>query len=181
MKLDVDKILRFSPGLPPKKYLTKLKFKHNGKKGWHESGDKNLKRRYNFIKALYPKYREKDRKLIRFLLSQEIKYAQKLGDHSFGLNLTSFMLFTIMSVKDVKKLFDAKFNTCYDARFGLDIELVFGIDKDLTKQYYQKKPDRKREIVEVITEYENRPFKTRQEYIKFYIERQIQGFLEETY
>lgn len=35
------------------------------KKGWYESGNKNLKRQYNFIKALYPSCREKNKKLIQ--------------------------------------------------------------------------------------------------------------------
>lgn len=181
MKLNMEEILQYSPELPPKKYLTKLKFKQGGKKKLEQSSDKNLATRYCFIKALYSKYQFKDKKLVRYLLKQEIKYAQKVKDYTLGLNLSAFMLYTIMSVKDTKILFDAKFGTCQSAQSTIDIELIFGANKDLTKQYYQQKPDKKRKILKVIKEYEAKSFKTRQEYLKFYIEKKAYPMLCASY
>lgn len=176
MTPDLEEILTQSPELPSKKKLSKLKFKDNGK-----LQDKNLQTRFKFIKALYPRYQPKDKKLVKYLLKQEIKYAQVIGNYNAGLNLSAFMLYTIMSVKDSKTLYDAKFRSCPNACQVIDIELVFGLDKETTKQYFTEKPDEKRNIVGIIKAYETKPFRSREEYTRFYIEKQIQALLSAEY
>lgn len=179
--MDLKQIKSHAPALPPLELLKPLIYKHNGKTEWGQSNDLNLKNRFEFIKKLYADYSTKDRKLVKFLLSQEIKYAQEEGDYSFGLNLTTFMLFTIMEVSDVALLYDAKFETCFDAQCVLDIELVFGLDLEDTKTYFTINKDTERDVLGVIKKYETRPYRQRAEYLKFYTERRIPSLLEEEY
>jgi hypothetical protein len=158
--------------------LDQVRYKYNGKTEWDEIKDSNLVNRHQILQALYPIYKNDHKQLIRFLLEQEITYAQEYG-YTSGLNVASFMLYTIMSIDDVPLLFDSKFNSCGDARFALDIELIFGLDKDETKDYFMKNPAAERPVVEVIKEYEGRPFKTREQFLSYYTTRRIETYLDE--
>lgn len=143
--------------------------------------DKNQKNRLLLIRELYPVFQKQHKQLVRFLLLQEIFLAQAAGYFTPGLNVTSFMLYTIMDITDVPLLYDAKFNTGFDASFSLDIELVFGLDKDVTKKFYQRKKQSscEVEIVSAIQTYEHRPYKTRSEHFAFYYERRINSYLDD--
>lgn len=179
--MTIKEIKAYSPALPPLELLNKVTYQHNGKTDWEESNDINLGDRFKVIKELYLDYSDSDKAMIKFLLEQEIKYAQEEGDYSLGLNIISFMLYTIMDVTDIPLLYDAKFDTCYDAQCVLDIELIFGQDIRETKAYYKQHPDSERDVLGVIEAFENRPYKTRTEYLKFYKERRIPTLLLEEY
>lgn len=189
MKL-VNQLRSYSPDLPPIELLQTLVYRHNkkpdilydeqGKMQFGGADDKNVANRFNFIKKLYPIYNPTDKALVRFLLEQEVRYAQE-HEYFFGLNISSFMLYKIMDVTDVPLLYDAKFNTCFDARFALDIELVFGLHKDETKDYYTKNPDPERDIVDIIKTYEKRHYRDRAVFLNDYESRMIPSYLKEVY
>lgn len=179
----IKSILKTSPELPPDSILDQLKFKMHKIESPEYPGsyyitDSNWKKRNQAIKDLYENFSPNEKKVIRRLLKEEIKYGRKSDHSSKSLKVCAFMLYKIMSVEDVPLLYEAKFDCNMDASIELDIELVFGLNKGETRQHYQGQPNR-RNIIKAIEKYENRPHKERKEYITYFERHRIPYLLED--
>ena len=179
----IEKILESSPNLPPNSILGQLRFQAQKIEspeypGTYYTNDLNWETRNDVIKSLYLNYSQKEKNIIRWLLKEEMTFARKTDYSSKSLKACAFILYKIMSIEDVPLLYKAKFDCNMDASIELDIELVFGLDIEETRQYYQAQPDQGN-IVKVIKQYENRPYKEREEYITYFENHRIPYLLED--
>lgn len=136
--------------------------------------------RMNQVLDLYNRYTHNDRMLIISLLKEEIEYCWNESVYSVPMELCAFMLYKIFNIDDIYLFYSAKFETSFDASFELDIELIFGLDKDETKQYLlEKKTDKRKnkKLLKAIQVYENRNYKTREDYISYFETQKIQRLL----
>ncbi|KXX69365.1 hypothetical protein [Flammeovirga sp. SJP92] len=171
-----------------KELLDKYRFKHNGETEYGKINDFNLQNRIDLVLELFRNYSIKDKPLIRWILKQEIRCANKISISIASLELCAFMLYKVMTLEDIYLLYKAKFGNTYDNSFELDVELIFGFDRELTKQFLKNTETKKKKskvILKMIKGYEKRckdnpeAFKSRTEYINYFENRKSINLIRE--
>ncbi|GAA3777400.1 hypothetical protein [Flavobacterium ginsengiterrae] len=153
--------------------------KHNGKTEYGHSFDENYWSRNDLIFELYNNYNIEDKKLIKWLLQEQIKGIE-FDIPVYALDVCAFMLYKLMENEDIYDLYLAKFGTGTDAQFFVDIELIFGFDKEQTKEYLKNQKKNKRlnnKIIKIINYYESHPngkYRNRKDYINYFETKKIE-------
>ena len=168
-----------------KNLLSPFKFKHNGKKDYSEIGDDNYMQRKDLIVSLLQDHSLQDKKLIKWLLKQEIKYCAKIADVAVPTtDLCAFLLYLYVEPQDVFQIFKAKYETNYDNSHSIDTELLLGKDIKETKRFLKKSGKKKsKKILKIIRQYEKdlkknkTAFKSREAYIEYYQEEKLKKLL----
>jgi hypothetical protein len=106
------------PSLPNPNLVSQVRCRMVGEK------DLNASFRYDVCEELNRTLREEDRKLILYLLEQEIRYHQALpGGVYESIKLCAYLLFRLGYVEDSLSIWRAK-TTNFDTHCGIDVQLL---------------------------------------------------------
>lgn len=101
--------------------------------------DVNYAKRWALIRSLYEVYSVDDRKLLQWLLKQELRAYCVWASLPFSVYVCAFMLYDVMKAKDSLWLYQAKLAGDSDLQCCVDTEILFGKKPKATLAFLKHK------------------------------------------
>ncbi len=120
----------------------KLKFISNKEKDWKKKDCLNSKNRLLATLKIAQNVTDDDRKTLRYIIKQNIKFSEKLETTPSYYRLPLVCLFKIMKVEDTILFCEAKFDVDFDTGFYACPEMIVGRNKKETIKYLKSKGEK---------------------------------------
>jgi hypothetical protein len=132
----LDECRRHYPSLPNTDLLSKVSY-HKGIDDDGDEYDTNSEFREQVCEQLNRDLRDTDRRLVRYLLKQEILMHEESWGVNENIKLCAYLLYRLGHVEDALLIWRAK-STNFDTGCGVDVQLLVGAGLERTVEYLKE-------------------------------------------